>query len=268
MLRLVRHEPRASNEFRWSPTETTIDQAAVDSADAIVNLAGATTGRVPWTSGYKREILYSRINGTQTIVNAIAASPTPPTVFLSGSAVGYFGDQSGVVLDETAAKGTGFLSDVVDAWEAAARMTPASTRLVMFRTGLVVGRGGAFTPLIPVTKLGLAARMGSGKQNWPWVSLHDEAAAIVHLLTSQLDGIVTLAGPVPATAEDVTRALATEFGRWHLLVVPEFAIRLLGDAGTQLLLWSENVTPARLLADGFTFRDDTLAKAMAALKAS
>ncbi len=267
-LRLVRREPRTSDEFRWSPDDKTIDPQAIEAADAVINLAGASTGRIPWTTSYKREILYSRINGTQTIVDAIAAAKNPPTVFLSGSAVGYFGDQPGVVLDERSPKGTGFLSDVVDAWEQAARLTPATTRLVTFRTGLVVGRGGAFTPLIPLTTLGLGARMGSGKQNWPWVSLHDEAAAIVHLLGSGLDGVVTIAGPAPATAEEVTRALAQGLGRWHPWVVPEFAIRLLGDAGEQLLLWSENVAPTRLLDDGFTFRDDTLDKAIAALVAS
>lgn len=265
VLRLVRRETRAAHEFRWSPADKTIDASAIESADAVINLAGASTGRIPWTSSYKREILYSRINGTETLVNAIAAASSPPQVFLSGSAVGYFGDQPGVVLDESSPKGSGFLSDVVDAWELAARMTPPSTRLVTFRTGLVVGRGGAFTPLIPLTKLGLGARMGSGKQNWPWISLHDEAAAIVHLLSSDLDGVVTLAGPVPATSEEVTRALAKALHRWHPWVIPEFAIRMLGDAGEQLLLWSENTRPSKLLADGFTFRDDTLEKAMAAL---
>jgi len=265
---LVRREPRAPHEFRWSPHDHTIDAKAIEGADAVINLSGASTGRIPWTAGYKREILYSRIDGTQTIVDAITAAASPPAVFLSGSAVGYFGDQPGVLLDETSAKGTGFLSDVVDAWETAARMTPPPTRLVTFRTGLVVGRGGAFTPLIPLTTVGLGARFGTGTQNWPWISLHDEAAAIVHLLESDLEGVVTLAGPVSATAEDVTRALAKALGRWHPWVIPEFAVRLLGDAGVQLLLWSENVAPTKLLADGFTFRDDTLEKAMAALVAS
>lgn len=265
---LVRREPQAMNEFRWSPSDHWIDPQAIETADAVVNLAGASTGRIPWTTGYKREILYSRVDGTQSIVDAIAVASKPPSVFLSGSAVGFFGDQPGVALDESSPKGEGFLSDVVDAWETAARMTPPTTRLVIFRTGLVVGRGGAFTPLIPLTLAGLGARMGSGEQNWPWISLHDEAAAIVHLLASGLEGVVALTGPVAATAEEVTRALAKTLRRWHPLVVPEFAVKLLGDAGVQLLLWSENVTPTRLLSDGFTFRDDTLGKAMAALGTS
>lgn len=170
-------------------------------------------------------------------------------------------------LTERSAKGTGFLSDVVEAWETAARLAPEPTRVVTFRTGLVVGRGGAFTPLIPLTRFGLAARMGTGRQHWPWVALFDEAAAIRHLLTSSLSGAVNIVGPEPATSAEVTRALAEALGRWHPLVVPEFALRMLGDAGKDLLLSSELVVPERLTADGFEFRYPSLRAAMAALAA-
>jgi uncharacterized protein len=259
---LVRSEPRTSTEFLWMPSELTVDQRAIDAADAVINLAGATTGRIPWTSSYKREILYSRVNGTQTIAEAIERAATPPAVFLSGSAVGYYGDQPGVELTETSAKGDGFLSDVVEAWEHAARLTPSTTRVVMFRTGVVVGNGGAFTPLIPLTKLGLGSRFGSGEQNWPWISLHDEAAAIRHLLSSGLDGVVNLAGPTPATSAEITDGLADALHRWHPFAVPEFALNALGDAGRDLLLSSENVVPHRLLADGFEFRHTTVRAAI------
>jgi uncharacterized protein len=251
---LVRSAPRTSTEYLWMPSELTVDPRAIDSADAIINLAGATTGRIPWTAGYKRQILYSRVNGTQTITEAIERSSTPPGVFLSGSAVGYYGHQPGVALTESSPKGEGFLSDVVQAWEQAASLTPSSTRVVTFRTGVVVGNGGAFTPLIPLTRAGLATTFGGGEQNWPWISLHDEAAAIRHLLTSDLDGVVNLAGPVPATSREITDGLADAMNRWHRLTVPEFALNLLGDAGNDLLLNSEKVVPERLLGDGFEFR--------------
>lgn len=262
VMRLVRRPPRMLGEFSWSPDDLTVDARAIANADAIVNLAGVTTGRIPWTPGYRRKILYSRVRGTQTIADAIAASDSPPGVFLNGSAVGFYGDQPGVVLSEASAKGTGFLSDVVGAWEQAAELTPSSTRTVTFRTGLVVGNGGAFTPLITLTKLGLGARMGTGKQVWPWISLHDEAAAIVHLLTSGLRGPVNLAGPTVATSAEVTEALARGLERWHPWVVPTFAITLLGDAGTQLLLWDEHVVSDKLVADGFIFRDTTIEQAI------
>lgn len=259
---LVRSAPTTASQFLWMPSEFTVDPRAIDSAEAVINLAGATTGRLPWTTSYKREILYSRVNGTQTIAEAIDRSPTPPSIFLSGSAVGYYGDQPGLPLTESAAKGDGFLSDVVEAWEHAARLTPASTRTVMFRTGVVVGNGGAFTPLIPLTRAGLAATFGRGEQNWPWISLYDEAAAIRHLLTSEVDGVVNLAGPTPATSREITDGLAEAMHRWRLLTAPEFALRALGEAGNDLLLTSENVVPQKLLDDGFEFRHQTVQAAL------
>jgi uncharacterized protein len=259
---LVRSAPTSSTEFLWMPSELTIDPRAIDSADAVINLAGATTGRIPWTASYKRQILYSRVNGTQTITEAIERSATPPTVFLSGSAVGYYGDQPGVALTETSPKGDGFLSDVVEAWEQAATLTPPSTRVVMFRTGVVVGNGGAFTPLLPLTRAGLAATFGTGEQHWPWISLHDEAAAIRHLLNSHLSGVVNLAGPTPATSREITDGLAEAMNRWHKLTVPQFVVNLLGDAGNDLLLTSERVAPQRLLDDGFEFRHETAQAAL------
>lgn len=264
VLRLVRRAPRDETEFRWSPDEGTIDQAAIDAADAVITLSGATTGRIPWTAGYKRQILHSRVDSTRLVAEAIARSATPPQVFVSGSAVGYYGDRGEETLDESSGKGEGFLSDVVEAWELAARLTPSTTRLVLARTGVVVGHGGAFTPLLPLTRLGLGARFGSGRQFWPWISLHDEAAALRHLIDSSLDGVVALAGPQPARSAEITAALAQTLHRWHPWVVPAFALRALGDAGQDLLLASQRVVPTRLLADGFTFRDETAVDAIRA----
>ena len=265
VLRLVRREPRTDTEYHWSPRDRAVDAAAIERADAVVNLAGATTGRLPWTPGYKREILHSRVDGTAALADAISRSTSPPAVFVSGSAVGYYGDRPGEVLDESSAKGTGFLADVVEAWELAARLTPSSTRLVLARAGVVVGRGGAFTPLLPLTRLGLGSRFGHGTQNWPWISLHDEAAALRHLIGSSIDGVVNLTGPTPATADEITRALAHAMKRWHPFVVPTFALELLGDAGRDLLLNSQDVRPTCLEADGFTFRDTMVESAISAM---
>jgi uncharacterized protein (TIGR01777 family) len=254
--------PKGDNQFLWMPSALTVEPRAFEGVDAVVNLAGATTGRIPWTTSYKREILYSRVQGTQTIAEALGRAENPPSIFLNGSAVGYYGDRPGERLTEGSSKGEGFLSDVVEAWEKAAHLAPEGTRVVTFRTGVVVGKGGAFTPLIPLTKLGLGSRFGSGQQIWPWVALRDEAAAIKHLLTSKLEGVVNIAGPTPATSQEITDALADALGRWHPWVVPEFAIKLLGDAGKDLLLLSQNVAPERLLADGFVFRYETVEAAI------
>jgi hypothetical protein len=265
VLRLVRREPRSANEFQWFPEVHTIDATLPDSTDAVINLSGASTGRLPWTPGYKREILRSRVDATRTLAEAMAVASTPPAVYLSASAVGYYGTRPGVALDESAGKGTGFLADVVDAWEQAAHLAPPSTRVVTFRTGLVVADGGAFTPLGLATRFGLAARIGSGRQYWPWISLYDEAAAIRHLLTSTLSGAVNLAGPTPATSLDVTRSLATAMHRWHALAIPTKAIEFgLGEPGRELLLADQRVVPTALLADGFAFRHSTIDEAIAA----
>jgi uncharacterized protein len=271
VIRLVRSKPRTPSEVQWFPSSGVLDPSLLATVDAVINLSGASTGRIPWTKNYRRQILDSRVDATRTLATAIRDAVHPPTVFLSGSAVGYYCDRPGEVLTEQSAKGDGFFPDVVAAWEAAALAAPnaknaAKTRVVTFRTGLVVGRGGAFTPLIPLTRVGLAARFGKGHQNWPWISLHDEAAAIRHLLTSTLSGPVNLAAPTPATSDEVTSALAKRMRRWYPFRIPAWTINtLLGDAGHDLLLTSENVSPGRLTSDGFEFTHQTVTQAIDAM---
>lgn len=263
VLTLVRRAPRSETEFAWSPGSRVVDFRVFEQADAVVNLSGASIARLPWTRGWKKQILESRVRATRALAEGMAMASTPPTVFLSGSAVGYYGDRPAVRLSEDASKGEGFLSDVVAAWEEAAGLAPEATRTVFLRTGLVVGRGGAMTPLRLLTAVGAAARIGSGGQHWPWISLYDEAAAIRHLLTSTRRGPVNLAGPTPATADRVTRALAAAMHRWHLLQLPEGLIStMMGDAGRELLLASQKQVPAKLLADGFRFRHETVEQAI------
>ena len=266
ILKLVRRERRASDEYRWFPTARVVDPGLIASVDAIVNLSGASIGRLPWTPSYKREILRSRIDATWTLADGIVNSPTPPAVFLNASAVGYYGDRGDQALDESAAKGEGFLSDVTDAWEQAANIAAHSTRVVTFRTGVVVGDGGAFTPLQLLTRFGLGSTLGTGEQYWPWISLHDEAAAIRHLLTSQLDGAVNLAGPTPAHSEEVTSALAEAMHRWHPWRIPEPVVQLaMREPGRELLLASQKMVPRRLLDDGFAFEHTTVQQAIQAV---
>lgn len=262
VTRLVRREARTPDESSWSPKDGQIDQAAIDSADAVVNLSGASLAKLPWTASYRRTLLRSRIDSTSTIVSAIAASTTPP-LLLSGSAVGYYGDRPEETLTESSAKGTGFLADVVEAWEKEAMRVADHTRVVLLRTGIVVGHGGAFTPLELLTRFGLGAKLGDGTARWPWISLRDEAAAIVHLLDSSLTGPVNLVGPTPATSDAITKHLAVAMHRPRIWTIPRPLIELgLGAAGRELLLPSQRVVPERLLADGFTFRDETVESAI------
>jgi len=243
-----------------------LDARILDRVDAVVNLSGASISRIPWTRSWKKQILDSRVSATRALAEAMNMAERPPATFISGSAVGYYGDRPGVRLTEESSRGEGFLADVVEAWELAAQLAPESTRTVMVRTGLVIGPGGAMAPLRLLTRFGLAARIGQGGQHWPWISLHDEAAAIRHLLTSRLRGPVNLAGPTPATSDRVTRALAEAMHRPHAFVLPERLIELgMGEAGRELLLPSQKVVPAKLLADGFTFQHETVERAIAAL---
>jgi uncharacterized protein (TIGR01777 family) len=264
--KLVRGTPRSEDEFSWAPDAKILDFRLLDNVDAVVNLSGASLNHIPWTTRYKAQILRSRVNATQALVEAMGMSVSPPPVFLSASAVGYYGDQPGVPLTEEAPRGAGFLADVVEAWETAARLAPPRTRTVLFRTGVVLGGEGALKPLRRATALGLGSTVGSGGQHWAWISLHDEAAAILHLLTSDLEGPVNLAGPTPATAEQITRRLAEDMKRPHLLRLPEKAVELgMGDLGRELLLPSQKVVPAKLQADGFRFRHETSDEAIDAL---
>ncbi|QHF24934.1 TIGR01777 family protein [Rathayibacter sp. VKM Ac-2804] len=268
IFRLVRHAPTSPDEFHWAPASHMLDFSVLDRVDAVINLSGASISRLPWTSSYKREILDSRVQATQTITDAMRMASTPPSILLNASAVGYYGDRPGEELTEESARGEGFLADVVERWEQAALLAPETARVVTVRTGLVLGNGGALKPLLPLTKLGLSGPLGGGRQYWPWISHYDEAAAIRHLLTSSLSGPVNLAGPEAATANEVMSTLAELLHRPFKLPVPEKIIELaLRDAGHELLLSSQRLVPQRLLDDGFVFRHRTVAEALQAVLA-
>jgi uncharacterized protein (TIGR01777 family) len=268
--RLVRRPPSNEHEFSWAPDAKILDFRLLESVDAVINLSGASLNRLPWTARYKEQILRSRIKSTQALVEAMSMAASPPPVFLSSSAVGFYGDRPGETLTEDSPRGTGFLADVVTEWEDAALLAPSGTRTALLRTGVVLATGGgALQPLTLATRFGLGSRVGHGTQHWPWIALHDEAAAIVHLLTSVLEGPVNLVGPTPATSEEITRRLAADLHRPHVLKLPEAIVRVgMGEMGRELLLPSQKVVPAKLEADGFVFRYRTSDEAIDAVLAA
>ncbi len=267
VVRLVRRTPRAEDELSWSPGSGIIDFTVMDRVDAVVAFSGANLARLPWTPAYRREILTSRVNATRTLTDAMRQARTPPSVFLNASASGVYGDRPAEALTEDAEPGEGFLPSVVTRWEDTARLAPEQTRTVMFRTGIVVGDGGAMQRLSLLTRLGLGTRLGTGGQHWPWISLVDEVRAIRHLLVdSQLSGPVNLAGPTPATYDRVAHALADRMRRPYAFTVPEPALHaMLGQAADELLLASAKVIPARLVDDGFRFAHPTAEQAIDAM---
>jgi uncharacterized protein (TIGR01777 family) len=215
---------------------------------------------MPWTRAIRESIVSSRRHATTTLVTAINLAKVAPKVFLSGSAVGIYGDRGEEDLTETSARGSGFLADVVEGWEADA--SRATCRTVFLRTGLVLGDSGALAPLRLATMFFAGARVGSGQQWWPWISHRDELRAIVHLIDSKLKGAVNLVGPTPARSVEVTRELARIMTRPHLFVIPAWAIGLIGDAGRELLLSSQKIRATALEKDGFVFEHRTIAGAL------
>lgn len=257
---LVRREPHSPTEFRWAPGQRPLDPAVLDGADVVVNLAGANIGKLPWTETYKQEIRSSRVDATDTLVEAMRHAAIPPRLFLSGSASGIYGDRPSDVLQDDAAPGSGFLADVCRAWEAAAEAAPEGVRVVTLRTGIVIGEGGgALAPLVPLTRFGLGSRLGTGGAFWPWIALEDEVGAIVHLATapsaSEVRGPVNLAGPEPTVADRITRRVAEDLHRPYLFRLPAFALRtVLRDAADEMLLSSQQMIPTKLLESGYAFR--------------
>ncbi|MET9495517.1 TIGR01777 family oxidoreductase [Streptomyces sp. NPDC006552] len=265
--RLVRRAPRAADEIRWDPTKGEVDTGGLTGCEAVVNLAGAGVGDHRWTDAYKREIRDSRVLGTTTLAEALAALPTPPRVFLNGSAVGYYGCTGGRAVDESAPAGEGFLPSVCVAWEAAtAPAHQAGIRTVLARTGLVVSRsGGAWAKLFPLFKAGLGGRLGDGRQYWSYIALHDHVAALRHLLDSEdVSGPVNLTAPHPATNREVTAAMARVLHRPALVPAPAVALRLVLGEMAGDVLGSTRAVPARLLESGFTFAFPDLEQAIRA----
>ena len=263
VVRLVRRPAKSADELFWAPGIQPLDPASLSDIDAVINLAGATTGKIPWTKKYERELISSRLDSTKTLVDAINACPNPPKVLISGSASGIYGDQGDAWLDESSPKGEGFLADLAYQWEAAAKL--ARTRVVLVRTTMVMSKKlGALGKLLPLIKLGIGGALGSGKQWWAWISLEDQARAIIHLIENEsTSGAYNLTAPEPATCEQIIKELGRQLKRPTLLKVPAFAMRLLiGKAADELLLCSQKMKSHRLEQTGFVFKHPTLVESV------
>ncbi|MFM8254016.1 MAG: TIGR01777 family oxidoreductase [Actinomycetota bacterium] len=265
VIKLVRREPRAKDEAFWDPMEGKVDLVALEGVDSIVHLAGAGVGDKRWSAAYKGEILNSRLYGTTTI--ASAAEQLKIKSLISSSAIGWYGETGNRAVTENDRGGDDFLAHVCLEWERAADSAP-SVRTVKIRTGLVLDpTGGALGRMMPLFKFGLGGKLGSGKQWWSWITIHDEVRAIDFLIDSDLSGPINLTAPNPATNSEFTAALARALRRPALLPVPGFALKLtLGGFSTEIL-GSKRVLPERLNEAGFTFDYPHLAPALAKLAA-
>lgn len=257
VIRLVRRAPRSPDEVWWNPAAHEIDERGLQGVDAVVHLAGVNLGGRRWSEAYRQKILASRIEGTTTISNAVASLDPRPTVLLSASAVGYYGDTGDRLMDESDAPGAGFLADVVRQWEDSTAAARASgVRVVHLRSGIVLAKsGGVLKPLLPIFRLGLGGRLGSGRQYVSWISLPDELAAIRFLLASaEISGPVNLTAPGAVTNAEYTRAIGRAVHRPTVVRVPALALRLVLDGlADEALLVGQRVQPRALTEAGFTF---------------
>lgn len=264
VVTMVRRAPQNEFEREWQPDRGYIQPETMVGIDAVVNLAGATTGKLPWTKKYKEELVWSRVRATELLVQAMDEVKVKPSVLVSGSASGFYGDTFDDNKVETDAKGTGFLSDLANAWEQAALKAPKKVRVVLVRTTMVMSRRkGALGRLLPLLKLGIAGPLGPGKQWWAWISLPDEAAAIIHLIDKKdATGAFNLTAPEPATCKQIIDALGKAMRRPTLIPVPTFALRLaFGEGADELLICSQKLSAEKLLASGFKFQHANLKSA-------
>jgi uncharacterized protein (TIGR01777 family) len=264
---LVRRTP-GDGQTRWDPAAGHLDAAALDGADAVVNLSGAGIGDKRWTDSYRRELRDSRLKATNLLAGTIASMATPPAVFVSASAIGIYGARGDEELDERSSVGDDFLAQLCVDWEAAAQRAAAATRVVTIRTGIVQSpRGGSLKKQLPLFKLGLGSKFGTGKPWQSWISIDDEVGAIIHLLGADVQGPVNLTAPNPVTGAEFARTLGKVLRRPSFLSVPLFAPKIvLGDDLVDALLGSgQRVLPQRLLESGYTFQHSTLESALRAL---
>jgi hypothetical protein len=264
---LVRRAARSPNEISWNPDHGTIDAERLAGVDAVIHLAGENIAQ-RWTSAVRRRIRDSRVTGTDLIARTLATLAPRPTVLLSGSAIGIYGNRGDETLDESSPPGNDFLATVCKEWEAAtAPASAAGIRVVHLRTGVVLAKsGGALAKLLPLFRLGAGGKLGDGRQWMSWIALAEYVEALGFVLrNNSVAGACNLVAPNPVTNEEFTRVLGRVLGHAEPIHVPRFALKLaMGDMAVDTALASQRVRPRTLLDAGFQFTYPTLESALRA----
>ena len=258
VTRLVRGAPANSDEAAWNPSRGLAEPSRFDGVDAVVHLAGENIAAGRWTPARKAGIRQSRVEGTRSLCESLTRLAQPPKVFVSASAIGFYGDRGAQTLTEESGAGNGFLPDVCREWEAATEpASQAGIRVVNLRFGMVLSpAGGALNKMLLPFRLGLGGRIGSGEQFMSWIAIDDAVGAIHHALSAEsLRGPVNAVAPTPVTNAEFTRTLARVLRRPAFMLVPPFAARLaFGEMADALLLASARAMPVRLRESGYHFR--------------
>ena len=261
--RLVRRATVAPDEIQWDPKTGYVDIEALRGVDAVIHLAGVGVGDKRWTKRYKSEILNSRLLGTTAIANAVAE--VKPQVFISASAIGWYGDSGNRAVVESDSVGNDFLAAVCREWEGAADLA-GDVRTVKLRTGLVLDpTGGALGRMLPLFRFGLGGKLGSGKQWWSWITLHDVVRAIIFALEHPIAGPVNLTTPNPVTNQEFTAALARAMNRPALFPAPAIALKIALGGFASEVLGSKKVMPNALSDEGFVWDYPHITNALTAL---
>ena len=251
---LLRHETSAPDTDSWDPAAGLVDPDFLAGADAVVCLSGVGVGAKRWTESYKQQILRSRVDSVGTLARSLAEYGGP-RVLVCASAVGYYGDTGDRIVEEDAPAGASFLADVCRQWEAAADPArQAGVRVAHLRTGLVLAdHSDLMKRLRPLVQLGIAGRLGNGRQYFPWITLLDEIHAITFVLTHDLSGPVNLTAPAPVTNAEFTKTIGHLLHRPTVLPAPAFGIRLVLGEFAGEVLGGQRAVPAALTAAGFEF---------------
>ena len=262
VVRLVRSGGGGRDEARWDPAAGTIEAEKLEGVEAVVHLAGEGIAEGRWSAAKKARIMDSRRQGTGLLARTLAGMRTPPGVMVSTSATGYYGDRGNELLSESSSPGELFLSGVCVEWEAAAEPARvAGIRVVHPRIGIVLStKGGALKTTLPIFKLGLGGKIGSGRQYWSWISLDDVVGALIHAMeTDSLSGPVNVVAPNAPTNAEYTKVLGRVLNRPTVFPLPAPAAKLmLGEVADELLLPSALVEPVRLQETGYAYRHPEL----------
>lgn len=265
VVRIVRRAPSTADEVYWNPDTGEFDPRALRGVDAVVNLCGVNVADKRWSGAFKQSLRDSRIGPTEVLSAAVVEAGVG--VLVNASAVGYYGDTRDRTADETAPVGAGFLAQLCMDWEVATvPAQQAGIRVALVRTGLVLGpSGGVLGRLKPLFSLGLGARIGSGRQYMPWISLEDEVRALLFAIShAELSGPVNLTGPAPVTNAEFTAAMGRTVNRPTPWMLPGFVARAaLGEFAEEGLLGGQRAIPAALERSGFQFHHNTIGEALA-----
>jgi uncharacterized protein (TIGR01777 family) len=261
--RFVRRPVVAPDEIQWDPKTGYVDIEALRGVDAVIHLAGVGVGDKRWSKKYKSEILNSRLLGTTAIAHAV--NEVKPQVFISASAIGWYGESGNRSVVESDRVGDDFLAAVCREWEGAADLV-TDVRTVKIRTGLVLDpTGGALGKMLPLFRLGLGGKLGNGKQWWSWITLHDVIRAITFLLENKVSGPVNLTSPNPVTNQEFTSALARAMHRPALFPAPALGLKIALGGFSSEILGSKKVIPQALTDAGFTWDYPHITNALTAL---